>query len=187
MSSVALTSCTTWAPPDPSPWRWRKEGVTVEQQRRDQAECATASDRAYNASTGDTTVRPDGREPGRRGLLSSEGLLFAGALILVVDCRRTSAANTPAARSGHGPHSKSCRRQQSDGIIPRHLWRRGSSQPCTSPARRTPAMVGPRAEPSTGCPRVKQRFEFRYLPAVGNERRLLKFTGLRHIPLAAQD
>ena len=27
---LALTSCTTWAPPDPSPWRWRKEGVTVE-------------------------------------------------------------------------------------------------------------------------------------------------------------
>ena len=54
---IALTSCTTWAPPDPSPWRWRKEGVTVEQQRRDQAECATASDRAYNASTGDTAVR----------------------------------------------------------------------------------------------------------------------------------
>jgi hypothetical protein len=40
-----------------SPWRWRKEGVTVEQQRRDQAECAAASDRAYNASTGDTAVR----------------------------------------------------------------------------------------------------------------------------------
>jgi hypothetical protein len=54
---LALTSCTTWAPPDPSPWRWRKEGVTVEQQRRDQAECAMASDRAYNASTGDTTAR----------------------------------------------------------------------------------------------------------------------------------
>jgi hypothetical protein len=57
MFFIALTSCTTWAPPDPSPWRWRKEGGTVEQQRRDQAECATASDRAYNASTGDTTVR----------------------------------------------------------------------------------------------------------------------------------
>jgi hypothetical protein len=52
---IALTSCTTWAPPDPSPWRWRKEGVTVEQQ--DQAECATGSDRAYGASTGDTAVR----------------------------------------------------------------------------------------------------------------------------------
>jgi hypothetical protein len=57
MFSVALTSCTTWAPPDPSPWRWRKEGVTIDQQRRDQVECATASDRAYNASTGDTAVR----------------------------------------------------------------------------------------------------------------------------------
>jgi hypothetical protein len=29
MFLIALTSCTTWAPPDPSPWRWRKEGVTV--------------------------------------------------------------------------------------------------------------------------------------------------------------
>jgi hypothetical protein len=54
---IALTSCTTWAPPDPSPWHWRKEGVTIDQQRRDQAECAAASDRAYNASTGDTTGR----------------------------------------------------------------------------------------------------------------------------------
>jgi hypothetical protein len=50
---VALTSCTTWAPPD----RWRKEGVTIDQQRRDQAECAAASDRAYNASSGDTAAR----------------------------------------------------------------------------------------------------------------------------------
>jgi hypothetical protein len=57
MFLIALTGCTTWAPPDPSPWRWRKEGVTVEQQRRDQAECATAADRAYNASAGDTAVR----------------------------------------------------------------------------------------------------------------------------------
>jgi hypothetical protein len=55
---IALTSCTTWAPPDPSPWHWRKAGVTIDQQRRDQAECAAASDRAYNASTaGDTAVR----------------------------------------------------------------------------------------------------------------------------------
>jgi hypothetical protein len=57
MFLIAFTSCTTSTPPDPSPWRWRKEGVTVEQQRRDQAECATASDRAYNASTGDTAAR----------------------------------------------------------------------------------------------------------------------------------
>jgi hypothetical protein len=57
MFSIGLTCCTTWPPPDPSPWRWRKEGVTIDQQRRDQAECATASDRAYNASTGDTAVR----------------------------------------------------------------------------------------------------------------------------------
>jgi hypothetical protein len=34
-----------------------QRGVTIDQQRRDQAECATASDRAYNASTGDTAVR----------------------------------------------------------------------------------------------------------------------------------
>jgi hypothetical protein len=34
MFLIALTSCTTWAPPDPSPWRWWKEGVIVEQQRR---------------------------------------------------------------------------------------------------------------------------------------------------------
>jgi hypothetical protein len=53
MFSVAVTSCT-----GPSPWHWRKESVTIDQQRRDQAECAAASDRAYNASTaGDTTVR----------------------------------------------------------------------------------------------------------------------------------
>jgi hypothetical protein len=57
MFFIALTSCTTWAPPDPSPWHWRKEGVTVEQQRRDQAECEATSDRAYNASNGDTAVR----------------------------------------------------------------------------------------------------------------------------------
>jgi hypothetical protein len=57
MFPIALTSRTTWMPPNPSPWRWRKEGVTVERQRRDQAECASASDRAYNASTGDTAVR----------------------------------------------------------------------------------------------------------------------------------
>ena len=57
MFLIAFTSCTTSTPPDPSPWRWRKEGVTVEQQRRDQAECASASDRAYNASPGDTAVR----------------------------------------------------------------------------------------------------------------------------------
>jgi hypothetical protein len=58
MFLIALTSCTTWAPPDPSPWRWRKEGVTVEQQRRDQAECTMAADRAYNASTiRDVTLR----------------------------------------------------------------------------------------------------------------------------------
>jgi hypothetical protein len=54
---IALTSCTAWAPPDPSPWHWRKAGVTIDQERRDQAECATASDRAYNASSGDTAVR----------------------------------------------------------------------------------------------------------------------------------
>jgi hypothetical protein len=81
---IALTSCTTWAPPDPSSWHWRKEGGTVEQQRRDQAECATASDRAYNAATGDTAVRAAAAKPGRRGLLSGEGLLLAGALILVL-------------------------------------------------------------------------------------------------------
>jgi hypothetical protein len=57
MFFIALTSCTTWAPPDPSSWHWRKEGVTVEQQRRDQAECEATSDRAYNASNGDTAVR----------------------------------------------------------------------------------------------------------------------------------
>jgi hypothetical protein len=54
---IALTSYTTWAPPDPSPWRWRKEGVTIDQHRRDQAECAMASDRTYNVATGDTAVR----------------------------------------------------------------------------------------------------------------------------------
>ena len=54
---IALASCTTWAPPDPSPWRWRKEGVTIEQQRRDQVDCTTAYDRAYNASSGDTAAR----------------------------------------------------------------------------------------------------------------------------------
>ena len=54
---VALTSCNTWAPPDPSPFHWRKAGVTVEQQRQDQAECETASDRAYNSAAGDTVVR----------------------------------------------------------------------------------------------------------------------------------
>jgi hypothetical protein len=32
--------------------------------------------------------------------------------------------------------------QTSDAIIPRHLWRLGSTQPCTSPTRRTPATVG---------------------------------------------
>jgi hypothetical protein len=59
----------------------RKEGVIVEQQRRDQAECEAVSDRAYNASTGD---RAGGRrEPGRRGLFPGERLLFAGALILL--------------------------------------------------------------------------------------------------------
>jgi hypothetical protein len=57
MFLIALTSCTTWAPSDPSPWHWRKAGVAVEQQRRDQAECEAASDRAYNASTGDTALR----------------------------------------------------------------------------------------------------------------------------------
>jgi hypothetical protein len=58
MFSVALTSCATWTPPGPSPWHWRKEGVTIDQQRRDQAECAAASDRAYNASTAvDIAVR----------------------------------------------------------------------------------------------------------------------------------
>jgi hypothetical protein len=51
MFLVTLGGCTTWAPPDPSPWHWRKAGVTIEQQRQDQAECATAADRAYNAST----------------------------------------------------------------------------------------------------------------------------------------
>jgi hypothetical protein len=55
--SVALTSCTTWAPPDQSLWHWRKAGITIDQQRRDQAECETASDRAYGASAGDTAMR----------------------------------------------------------------------------------------------------------------------------------
>jgi hypothetical protein len=55
--SVALTSCSTWAPPDSSPWHWQKAGVTIDQQRRDQAECEAASDRAYHASTGDTAAR----------------------------------------------------------------------------------------------------------------------------------
>jgi hypothetical protein len=55
--SVALTSCSTWAPLDSLPWHWRKVGVTIDQQRRDQAECETASDRAYDASTGDTAAR----------------------------------------------------------------------------------------------------------------------------------
>jgi hypothetical protein len=44
MFPIALTSRTTWMPPNPSPWRWRKEGATVDRQRRDQAECAMASD-----------------------------------------------------------------------------------------------------------------------------------------------
>jgi hypothetical protein len=78
MFLIAFTSCTTWAPPDPSPWRWRKEGVTVEQQRRDQTECATASDRAYNASTGDTTVRA------------------AAASRVAEDCFRTKGYYSPA-------------------------------------------------------------------------------------------
>jgi hypothetical protein len=78
MFLIAFTSCTTWAPPDPSPWRWRKEGVTVEQQRRDGfrpgLQCLGWGHRRAGRR----------REPGRRGLLSGEGLLFAGALILVV-------------------------------------------------------------------------------------------------------
>jgi hypothetical protein len=59
MFLVALTGCATATPPDySSPWHWQKAGVTVEQQRRDQAECTMAADRAYNASTiQDVTLR----------------------------------------------------------------------------------------------------------------------------------
>jgi hypothetical protein len=58
MFLVALAGCATTMPPEPSPWHWQKAGVTVEQQRRDQAECTVAADRAYNASTiRDVTLR----------------------------------------------------------------------------------------------------------------------------------
>jgi hypothetical protein len=35
-----------------------------------------------------------------------------------------------------------CNRKTSPEVIPRHLWRHGNSQPCTSPIRRTPGTAG---------------------------------------------
>jgi hypothetical protein len=58
MFLVALTGCATTTPPDPSPWHWQKAGATIEQQRRDQTECATVADRAFDSSTlQDITLR----------------------------------------------------------------------------------------------------------------------------------
>jgi hypothetical protein len=98
---IASASCTTWAPPDPSPWRWRKERVTVEHQRRDQAECANSFRPGLQCL--DWGYRGAGRhrEPGRRGLLSGEGLLFAGALILVVARQSAKVARAQGGGADH--------------------------------------------------------------------------------------